>query len=255
MIPGSGIAKVGGFHGSIAVIAAISLRVSVVVTAATIVVTAVDYPVLAFGLIVNGGSVSVIPPQPHSWCDEDAINLVSHDRDRRPIGDRNVVESSHGWPVESAVRRLNQVVAVARLIVKRRDPAISIGAESILRLRVRVSTRIPPGGLHHADVQSLAVRLTHDLIQRAVVGCVKSARAAVSRHAGRAPRGVNITRTFRPGRSVAACCGSDHQGGNRQHERQRECYCETDSGFHDYSGSVGRMLRLRVQNTNTTYGL
>jgi hypothetical protein len=85
---------------------------------------------------------------------------VAHDRNRRHVGERKVIEAAQGGAAESAARRLSQIVVFSGLIVDGRDPAIGVGSERILRGRVGVSTCIGArqrNGLYDADIQRLAV--------------------------------------------------------------------------------------------------
>ena len=110
MIPGRGVAVIGRLHGAVAVVAAVGLGIAVIEAAAAIIVAAVDDPVLPLGLVVDGGALGVVPAQAHARRDENAIDLVAHDRDRRPVGDRKVVKSAHGRAAEAAAGRLGEVV-------------------------------------------------------------------------------------------------------------------------------------------------
>ena len=213
VIPGGGVAVVGGFHGAVVVVAAVDLGVAVVEAAAGVVVLAVNHPVLPLRLVVDRGAFRVVLAQAHARLDEDAVDLVAHDRNRRHVGDREVVKSTHGRAAESAAGRLGEVVVLGGLVVDGGDPAVGVGAERVLRGRVGVSARIRNrrrDGLDDADVQGLAVRLAQDLVERAVVGGVQRARGAVGGHAGVAGGGVDVTWALRPGRrnigvAAAAC--------------------------------------------------
>ncbi len=227
VIPGGGVAEVGGFHGAVAVVAAVGLGVAVVEAAAGVVVMAVNDPVLPLRLVVDRGALRVVPAEAHARLDEDAVGLVAHDRNRRHVGDREVVKPAHGRAAESAAGRLGEVVVPGGLVVDGGDPAVRVGAEGVLRGRVGVSARIRErrrDGLDDADVQGLAVRLAQDLVERAVVGGVQRARGAVGGHAGVAGGGVDVTGAFRPGwRNVSSrpgLCGHRQRGAN---QRERQC--------------------------------
>ena len=174
----------------------------------------------------------------HARLDEDAVGLVAHDRNRRHVGDRKIVEPAHGRAAESAAGRLGEVVVLGGLVVDGGDPAVRIGAERVLRGRVGVSARIRNrrrDGLDDADVQGLAVRLAQHLVERAVVGGVQRARGAVGGHAGVAGGGVDVAWAFRPGRSnVGSRPGllRHRQRGANQRERQCEHRYKIDSRFH-----------------------
>jgi hypothetical protein len=124
------VAEVRRLHRSVAVVAAVDLGVAVVEAAAGVVVEAVDDPVLSFGLIVNRGADRIVVAKAHARFDEDAVDLVAHDRHRRHVGDRHIVESAHRRAAESAARRLRQVVVLRGLIVDLDDPAIRVRAET-----------------------------------------------------------------------------------------------------------------------------
>ena len=87
VIPGAGVAVVGGFHGAVVVVAAVGLGVAVVEAAAGVEVQAVDDPVLALRLVVDRGALRVVIAEAHARLDEDAVDLVAHDRNRRHVGD------------------------------------------------------------------------------------------------------------------------------------------------------------------------
>src|ERR1043165_1643070 len=119
VIPGTRISIVGGFHGAIVVVAAVDFCVAVVKAAAGIEVVAVNDPVLPFCLIVNCCALRVVLTEPHAWRDENAIDFMAHNRDRRHVSDWKIVESAHGRTAESAKWRLRQIVVLGRLIVDR----------------------------------------------------------------------------------------------------------------------------------------
>ena len=183
---------------------------------------------------------AIVVAQAHARLDEDAVDLVAHDRNRRHVGEREVVEPAHGRAAESAAGRLGQVVVLGRLVVDRGDPAVRVGAERVLRGRVGVSARIRNrrrDGLDDANVQRLAVRLAQNLVERAVVGGVQRARGAVGGHAGVAGGGVDVTWALRPGRSnIGSRPGllRHRQRGANHSERQCEHKCKIDSRFHAY---------------------
>jgi hypothetical protein len=58
-------------------------------------------------------ALRVILAQAHARLDEDAVSLVAHDRDRRHVGERDVIESAQGWTAESAAGRLGQIVVLS----------------------------------------------------------------------------------------------------------------------------------------------
>ncbi len=179
---------------------------------------------LSLRLVVDRGALRVVHAEAHARLDEHAVDLVAHDRDRRHVGDGDVVEPAHGRPAERAARRLGQVVVLGRLVVDGGDPAVRVGAERVLCGRVGVAARIRAGGLDDADVQGPAVRLAEDLVERAVVGSVQRARGAVRGHAGVAGGGVDVTRALGPGRRRVA--SRPGLGGHRPrdaHHRERQC--------------------------------
>ena len=239
-IPGGGVAVVSGFHGAVVVVAAVDLGVAVVEAAAGVVVVAVNDPVLPLCLVVDRGALRVVLAEAHARRDEDAVGLVAHDRNRRHVGDREVVKPTHGRAAESAAGHLDEVVVLRGLVVDGGDPAVRVGAERVLRGRVGVSARIRDrrgDGLNDADVHGLAVRLAQDLVERAVVGGVQRARGAVGGHAGVAGGGVDVTWALRPGRrNIGSRPGllRHRQRGANQRERQCEHIYKIDSRLHVY---------------------
>ena len=166
---------------------------------------AVHDPILSLRLIIHRRAMGVVIAQPHARGDEDAIDLVAHEGNRRPVGNREGVEPAHDHgDAGGTAGRLGEVVAVAGLVVKGGDPAISVGAEGVLRGRVGVAAGVRRGGLDDADVQGLAVGLAHYLVERAVVGGVQRACGAVGGHAGGAAGGVDVTRALRSERLIIA---------------------------------------------------
>ncbi len=140
--PACGVAEVGGLHGAVVIVTAVDLRVAVVEAAAGVVVHAVDDPVLPFRLVVDRSALRVVDAETHSRLDEDAVDLVAHDRDRRHVREGQVVEAAHRRSAESAARRLDQVVVLGRLVVHLADPAVRVRAERVLRRGIGVAARI-----------------------------------------------------------------------------------------------------------------
>ena len=95
---------------------------------------------------------------------------------------------------------------LAGLVIEDGDPAVSVGAERVLRGSVGISTRIEARRSNDANVQGLAVRLAQDLVERTVVGGVQRARGAVGGYAGVACSGIDVTWAFRPVRRRPGLC-------------------------------------------------
>ncbi len=134
---------------------------------------AIHDPVFSLRLVVDCGGSRVVLAQTHARLDEDTVDLVSHDRNRRHVSDRNVVEPAQRRAAESATRCLREIVVLGRLVVDRRDPAVRVGAEPVLCGGVRVSARIRSGrakGPDHTNVQGLTVRLSQNLVEGTVIG-------------------------------------------------------------------------------------
>lgn len=197
-VPARGIAVVGRFHGTITIVATVGLGIAVIKAAAVVVVMAADDPILSLGLVVHGRALGVVPTQPHPGLNENPVDLVPHDRHRGHVRDGHIVEPTHRRPTESAPRGLHQVVSHTGLIVERGNPAGSPRTEGILGRGIRVSAWVVRTGLDHADIQGLAVGLTHDLVERAVIRGVQRPRGTVSGHAWTAVSRIDIARTFRP---------------------------------------------------------
>ncbi len=237
-IPGAGVAVVGGLHGAVVVVAAVGLGVAVVEAAAGVVVMAADDPVLPLRLVVDGGALRVVLAEAHARRDEDAVGLVAQNRDRRHVGDWEVVESAHRRAAESAAGRLDEVVVLGGLVEDGGDPAVRVGAKRVLGGRVGVSARVRGRRrrwLDQADGQGLAVRLAQDLVERAVVRGVQRARGAMGGHARRAGVGIDVTGALRPGRrngpSRSGLLGHHRRGAN-QRERQCEHQHKLESRLH-----------------------
>ena len=73
----------------------------------------VDNPVLTLCLVVYRSANRVIVAEAHTRFNEDAVYLVTHDRDRRHIGYRKIIKSAHGGTAETAPWCLGQVVPLA----------------------------------------------------------------------------------------------------------------------------------------------
>ena len=88
MIPRRRVAVVGSFHGAVVIVAAVDLGIAVVEAAAGVEVETVNDPVLSLRLIVDCSALHVILPEAHARLNENTVDLVAHDRNRRHIGDR-----------------------------------------------------------------------------------------------------------------------------------------------------------------------
>ena len=197
IVPAPGIAEVSGFHGAVTVVAAVRLGITVVEAAAGIVMLAAEHPVLALGLVVHGRTGGVVQPQAHTRSDEDAIDFVTHHVHRRPVGHGYIVVAAHSRAAETAARGLIQMVPLAGLVVKHRNPAVGVLAEGILRRRIGISAGVRGGSFHYADIQGLAVGLAHNLVQGTVVGSIQGTGGAVGRHARCSAAFIHVTRPFR----------------------------------------------------------
>ena len=169
VIPDRLVAVIRGLHRAVAVVTAVGLGIAVVEAAAGIVVESVDDPVLAFRLVVDSSALGVVPAIAHSGSDEHAVDLVAVEIDGSPVGEGKVVETAHRRAAEASARSLAEVVLIAGLVVDDRDPAVSILAESILGSGVGIAACILGGRLDDADVEGLAIRLTHHLIEGTVI--------------------------------------------------------------------------------------
>src|SRR5476651_259897 len=85
MIPGRCITIIGSFHGAVAIISAVGFGVSVVIAATAVIMMAVNYPILAFGLVVYSGAFSIVLPQTHTRSNKNTINFMAHYCNRRHI--------------------------------------------------------------------------------------------------------------------------------------------------------------------------
>jgi len=196
MEPRCRVAVVGGFHCAVVVVAAVDFGVAVVEAAAIVEVQAVNYPVLAFGLIIDCGALGVVLAQSHAGGDEDSVGLVAHYGDRRHVGDGEIVESTHGGAAEPAARSLREVIVLRRLVVDLGYPAMGVGTEFVLRAGVGIAAWVGSCRLHDSDVERLQIGLPEDLIQRSVVSGVECAGRAMCRNAGITGSGVDVTWTF-----------------------------------------------------------
>ena len=179
MIPHRLVAVVCGLHGAVAVVTAVGLGVAVVEAASGVVMVAVDDPVLAFGLVIHGSALGVVPAVAHARGDEHAVDLVPVQVNRGPVGKGDIVESSHGRSAEASAGSLLQMVLIAGLVIYDGDPAVGVLAELVLGGCVGISAGILGRRLYNADVEGLAIRLAHHLIERAVIGGQKGARRTV----------------------------------------------------------------------------
>src|SRR6185369_10291901 len=133
VIPNLGVAVVSGLHRAVAVVTAVDFAVAIVEAATGVIVVTVDHPVLTLGLIVHRGAMRVVQAHTHAVFDEDAVGLVAEDGHGRPIGQGEAIEPAHDrGRASAAARSLTKMVFVARLIVKRGNPAIGVRAKSVL---------------------------------------------------------------------------------------------------------------------------
>ena len=248
VVPGGGVAVIGGLHGAVIVVTAVDFGVAVVEAATGVVVVAVDHPVLTLGLIVHGCALRVVLTEAHARFDEDTVDFVAHDGHRRHVGHREVVESTHRRAAETAAGHLNQIVVFGRLVVDFGNPAVGVGAEPVLGGGVGVAAGIRDrrvGGLNDADVESLPVRLAEDLVERSVIRGVESAGGAVGGSARGAGRSIDVAGALRPRRG-GGCqngqCEDDGRHGNSRVHILPSQYM-SDSGARDVT--TGRLPASR----------
>ncbi len=185
---------------------------------------AADHPVLAFSLVIDSCSCRVVETESHSRSDEDTIDLMPHYIDRSPVCERHIVVSAHGRAAEAAAWSLIEVVAFWGLVVKNCNPAICVLAELILSGSVSISARIVFTGFDNIDIQSLAVGLTHNLVERTLVRGIESTGAAMCSHTRRPVGFVDVAWSFRTVHKLSAhktsACGyhcncNDSKGGSK----------------------------------------
>ena len=144
-------------------------------------------------LVVNGDALGVVPAESHTGSYERAVDFVAVNGDGGPVGDGDVIESTHCVAAESSAGSLLEVVSVRTLVIDDGNPAVSVFAEFVLGLGVGVSV-----GIYDFDVQGLSVRLTHYLVERTVVRLEERTGGAVCGSAGRSAGCVHVARAFRP---------------------------------------------------------
>jgi len=230
MVPERLVAIVCGLHGTVTVIAAVGLGVTVVEAAAGVEVMTVDDPVLAFCLIIYCSTPRIVLTHTHSRNDEDTIDLVTVEGDRGHVSDRKGVESAKCRTNEGSARCLIKVIGLFGLIVKDCDPTGSVGTELVLCSSICITTWITCAWLHDTDVEGLEVRSTHDLIERSVISRIKRTGGAVCSHTRSAATGIDVTWSFRTGRrrtiTLCGCYGSKDR--HRYQYRKRQ---ESDKQF------------------------
>ena len=64
MIPGIGVTEVSGFHGAVAIIAAVNLAIAIVEAASAVIVMAVHDPVLPLRLVIDRCPVWIVIASP-----------------------------------------------------------------------------------------------------------------------------------------------------------------------------------------------
>ena len=233
MVPHGLVAVVSGLHGTVTVVAAVGLGVAIVEAASGVVMVAVDDPVLAFGLVIHGSALGVVPSIAHTGSDEYAVDLVAVQVHGSPVGKGDVVESSHGRSAESSARSLLQQVLVAGLVVDDCDPAVSVLAELVLRGSVSISAGILGRRLDDADVQGLAVGLAHHLIEGPVIGGEQGAGRTVRCGARVAGCGIDIAGALRALHRVALCYRHRAEEHGRSSDRNCERQNQKFSVSHD----------------------
>ena len=194
---------------------------------------AVDDPVLAFGLIIHGSALGVIPAISHTGSDEHAIDLMTVQVYRSPIGEGYIVESSHGRSAESSARCLTEMVLISGLVVDDSDPAVGVFAELVLRGCVGISAGVLGRRLDDADVQRLAVGLAHNLIERPVIGSEQGAGCTVRCSARVAGCGIDVAGALRALHCVALCYRHRAEEHGRSSDRNCERQDQKFSVSHD----------------------
>ena len=230
VIPLGFYSKVGGLHCSVAVVSGVCLCVAVVKAAAVAVMVAVDHPVLAFCLVIHGGSGGIVPSHSHSGYNERSVNLVTVQSHGCQVCKWNVVHSAHRRAYHIAARGLDQMVLLGRLVVYDGNEAVCVRTEGILGGRIGISAGFSPAGRHYANVQGLAVGLADYLVQRPVVVFVQGPGGAMRGGAGRSAGRIDVTGALRPGWNGNVHLGlgkESHQGcRNSQRGRYQQGQCQ-----------------------------
>ena len=125
---------------------------------------AVDDVVDTLRLIVNRNVGGIVISKSHARHDIDAVSFVPADCNGSHVSNRQSVKGTLVRAFECSGGHLRQVITLARLVVEGSDPADSVGAEGVLSCCVSISSRIALFGLDHTNVESLAVRLAHNLV-------------------------------------------------------------------------------------------
>lgn len=161
--PDVDIAKVNGFHVSVAGIATAGFSVTVVEAAATVEVGSVQYrvhPLSSVAFCCAGGGVVAVASARRN---EDTVGLVAVQCDWSTSGTCEVVKSIGFWSLETTWRRLGEMIVVARLVEDGGDDTGCVCTEGVLG-----------GGVGHTtsgqwpDVEGCTVGASSNLVEATV---------------------------------------------------------------------------------------
>ena len=125
-------AKVDGLHVAAARIVSARFGVAIVEAAATVVVAPVEDRIHALRRVACSDAAGGIVAVASAGRDEDAVRLLTVQRDRCANRAGQVVVAIGIWAVEAAGRSLGEVITVAGLVVNDGDEASRTGAEGVL---------------------------------------------------------------------------------------------------------------------------
>lgn len=133
---------------------------TIIETACTVVVSAIEDCVHALGSITCGYATWIVDSVAAAWVDEDTVGLLAVQRHRCADSARVlIVAIGFCATCSTPWRRLCEVVGATRLIVDDCNEASRASTEAVLRRRVGYST-----SRDCSDVGRLPVRGTRDLV-------------------------------------------------------------------------------------------
>ena len=185
--PNGAVTEVDGLHVAVSRIPTARLGVAVVVAAPTIVVSPVEDRVHALRRVASGGAAGGVVAVAGSGGAEDAVRLLTIQRDRCTGRASQAIVTSGFRAAEAAGRSLGEVIITAGLIINDRDEAGRAGAEGVLGSGVSNTS-----SGQRRDVGRGIVGAAFHLIERAAIGAVQCASGAVSGDAWCSARGVDV---------------------------------------------------------------
>lgn len=183
--------EVKSLHVPISSVEVVCLGISIVETAATVVVSAVEDSIHSFGSITGCDAASLVVAVSGAWRHEDSVCFLSIQSHWRSNSTCQIVVAICSWTAGSTTWRcLCKMVTTSGLVVDNSDFTRRATAEAVLSGSVGSAS-----GREWLNVRRCAVRSTADLVEGAIKGVVQSTGGAVCGDTWRVPGSVNVART------------------------------------------------------------